>query len=234
MNYRYPCLGCLQTLQINNFCFFIKLSYSDEDSDIEVSNELTSDKKGVLEFMQNAVQTELLLMNQCSQKRAQAIIAARPFENWRDLIYKFQNNRYLDTELLNSAQLLLATRHVIAALMKKCLRLSANMEKAVAAGASTVTQQPVGLSEGLKLAPYQMVGLNWLAVMHSQNVNGILADEMGLGKTVQVIAFLTYLKEAGLVGEDDGPHLIVVPSSTMGKFRRNIQYVSSIIAFIFI
>lgn len=101
--------------------------------------------------------------------------------------------------------------------MKKCLRLSTNIERAVAAGASAITSQPKGLSPNLKLASYQMVGLNWLAVMHAQNVNCILADEMGLGKTVQVIAFLTYLKEAGLKDEKDGPHLIVVPSSTMGK-----------------
>lgn len=114
-------------------------------------------------------------------------------------------------------KVLLSTRHVVETLMKKCLRLSTNMEKSVSAGASTITQQPKSLSSNLTLAPYQMVGLNWLAVMHAQNVNGILADEMGLGKTVQVIAFLTYLKEAGLTDEQDGPHLIVVPSSTMGN-----------------
>ena len=34
-----------------------------------------------------------------------------------------------------------------------------------------------------------MVGLNWLVLMHKQNLNGILADEMGLGKTIQAIAF---------------------------------------------
>ncbi|CAL7947261.1 unnamed protein product [Xylocopa violacea] len=196
---------------------------SDEDSDIEISNELTGDKKAVLEFMQNALTSELLLMSQCSQKKANAITAARPFEDWRDLVQKFQNNKYLDTELLNSAQELLATRQAVGALMKKCLRLSTNIEKAVAAGASTITSQPKALSPNLKLAPYQMVGLNWLAVMHAQNVNGILADEMGLGKTVQVIAFLTYLKEAGLTDEKDGPHLIVVPSSTMENWDNELE-----------
>ena len=100
--------------------------------------------------------------------------------------------------------------------MKKCLRLSVNMEKAISAGSATIKEQPKGISAGLTLAPYQMVGLNWLAVMHTQNVNGILADEMGLGKTVQIIAFLTYLKEADLIDEKDGPHLIIVPSSTIG------------------
>lgn len=78
--------------------------YSDEDSDIEISNELTGDKKAVLEFMQNAMPSELLLMTQCSQKRANAIVEARPFRDWRDLVNKFQNTRYLDTELLNAAQ----------------------------------------------------------------------------------------------------------------------------------
>ncbi|XP_076183437.1 SWI/SNF-related, matrix-associated actin-dependent regulator of chromatin, subfamily a, containing DEAD/H box 1 isoform X2 [Ptiloglossa arizonensis] len=196
---------------------------SDDDSDIEISNELTGDKKAVLEFMQNSLASELLLMSQCSQKKANAIMEARPFQNWRDLVQKFQNYKHLDTELLNSAQELLATRNAVGTLMKKCLRLSTNIERAVAAGASAITKQPKGLSPNLTLAPYQMVGLNWLAVMHAQNVNGILADEMGLGKTIQVIAFLTYLKEAGLKDEKDGPHLIVVPSSTMENWNNELE-----------
>lgn len=71
---------------------------------MEISNELTGDKKAVLEFMQTAVPSELLLMSQCSQKRANAIVEARPFEDWKNLVNKFQSTRYLDTELLNAAQ----------------------------------------------------------------------------------------------------------------------------------
>ncbi|XP_015121951.1 SWI/SNF-related matrix-associated actin-dependent regulator of chromatin subfamily A containing DEAD/H box 1 homolog [Diachasma alloeum] len=199
-----------------------KVFDSDEDSDAEISNDLTGDKKAVLGFMQTGRMAELLLMPHCSQKKAQAIIDARPFENWRDLVEKFQTSKYLDTELLNSAQSLLATRSVVEALMKKCLRLSANMEKAVSAGSHMIPTQPSSLSPELTLAPYQMVGLNWLAVMHSQNVNGILADEMGLGKTVQIIAFLTYLKETS-PSPPDGPHLIVVPSSTMENWSNELS-----------
>ncbi|XP_063972294.1 SWI/SNF-related matrix-associated actin-dependent regulator of chromatin subfamily A containing DEAD/H box 1 homolog isoform X2 [Diachasmimorpha longicaudata] len=199
-----------------------KVFDSDEDSDAEISNDLTGDKKAVLGFMQTARSAELLLMHQCSQKKVQAIIDARPFDNWRDLVQKFQTNKYLDTELLNSAQNLLATRNVVEALMKKCFRLSANMEKAVSAGSHMISTQPSTLSPDLTLAPYQMVGLNWLAVMHSQNVNGILADEMGLGKTVQIIAFLTYLKETS-PSPSDGPHLIVVPSSTMENWSNELS-----------
>lgn len=70
-----------------------------------------------------------------------------------------------------------------------------------------------------------MVGLNWMAVLHSQRVNGILADEMGLGKTVQIIAFLAYLK---LTGQAQNTHLVVVPSSTLGlslNIRQNLAVI---------
>lgn len=67
----------------------------------------------------------------------------------------------------------------------------------------------------LKLTSYQMIGLNWLAVLHNQDVNGILADEMGLGKTVQVISFLAFLKETK---QARTTHLVVVPSSTLGWY----------------
>ncbi|OWK62683.1 DNA helicase INO80 [Lonchura striata] len=46
-----------------------------------------------------------------------------------------------------------------------------------------------------KLKAYQLKGMNWLANLYEQGINGILADEMGLGKTVQSIALLAHLAE---------------------------------------
>lgn len=34
----------------------------------------------------------------------------------------------------------------------------------------------------VQLKDYQLKGLNWLATLYEQGINGILADEMGLGK----------------------------------------------------
>ncbi|CAG8509274.1 12714_t:CDS:2 [Acaulospora colombiana] len=63
-----------------------------------------------------------------------------------------------------------------------------------------------------KLREYQHVGLDWLASLYNNGLNGILADEMGLGKTIQTIALLAHLAfEKG----DWGPHLIVVPTSVI-------------------
>ncbi|KAI9334368.1 SNF2 family N-terminal domain-containing protein [Zopfochytrium polystomum] len=62
------------------------------------------------------------------------------------------------------------------------------------------------------LREYQHVGLDWLAKLYNNGLNGILADEMGLGKTIQTIALIAYLAvEKGIWG----PHLIVVPTSVM-------------------
>ncbi|KAJ4493800.1 SNF2 family N-terminal domain-containing protein [Lentinula edodes] len=62
------------------------------------------------------------------------------------------------------------------------------------------------------LRPYQFAGLEWLASLHSNNLNGILADEMGLGKTIQTISLLAHLAcDRGIWG----PHLIIVPTSVL-------------------
>ena len=53
--------------------------------------------------------------------------------------------------------------------------------------------QPAMFRGTLKV--YQLKGMNWLANLYDQGINGILADEMGLGKTVQTISLLAHLSE---------------------------------------
>ncbi|CAH0585486.1 unnamed protein product [Chrysodeixis includens] len=193
--------------------------YDSEDSDNEITDDLIGDKKKVFEFLNNSNMNELSLLSGCSQKKAEAIIALRPFKGWVDMVDKFNSNKTLSTELLNSTQELLTTRNNIQRLMKKCVGLAQQLEAAVAAGAGRL-KQPAILDESLTLAPYQLVGLNWLAVLHKQGVSGILADEMGLGKTVQVIAFLAHLKETG---QARGTHLVVVPASTLDNWSSELS-----------
>ncbi|XP_038220736.1 SWI/SNF-related matrix-associated actin-dependent regulator of chromatin subfamily A containing DEAD/H box 1 homolog [Zerene cesonia] len=192
--------------------------YDSDDSDNEITDDLVGDKRKVFEFLNTSSLNELSLLSGCSQKKAEAIIAQRPFKGWLDMVEKFNNNKMLSTELLNSTQELLCTRNNIQRLMKKCVGLAQQLESAVAAGAGRL-KQPGILDSSLKLAPYQLVGLNWLAVLHKQGVSGILADEMGLGKTVQVIAFLAHLKETA---QAKGTHLIVVPASTLDNWSSEL------------
>eukprot|EP00698_Gefionella_okellyi_P018911 TRINITY_DN5728_c0_g1_i1.p1 TRINITY_DN5728_c0_g1~~TRINITY_DN5728_c0_g1_i1.p1 ORF type:complete len:1195 (-),score=255.42 TRINITY_DN5728_c0_g1_i1:350-3466(-) len=79
-----------------------------------------------------------------------------------------------------------------------------------------VKEQPKNLQGG-QLRPFQMDGLRWLVSLYNNNLNGILADEMGLGKTIQTISLLAYLAETK---NQPGPHLIIVPLSTMSNWTK--------------
>ncbi|KAG5420526.1 INO80 [Candida metapsilosis] len=79
-------------------------------------------------------------------------------------------------------------------------------------------EQPKMLKCTLK--EYQIKGLNWLANLYEQGINGILADEMGLGKTVQSISVLAYLAETHNIW---GPYLVVTPSSTLHNWQQEIS-----------
>lgn len=80
-------------------------------------------------------------------------------------------------------------------------------------------KKPVLLSDDISLKDYQQVGINWLHLLFKKQLSCILADEMGLGKTAQVIAFLSHLKKKRY----PGPHLIVVPSSTLENWLREFE-----------
>lgn len=91
-----------------------------------------------------------------------------------------------------------------------------NFQNPTSIGDITV-DQPKLLNCTLK--EYQRKGLNWLANLYEQGINGILADEMGLGKTVQSISVLAYLAENHDIW---GPFLVVTPSSTLHNWQQEI------------
>ena len=86
-------------------------------------------------------------------------------------------------------------------------------------GNVTFLKKPDFMAEDCVLKDYQVVGLNWLALMYRHKLSCILADEMGLGKTCQVIAFISHLVETGI----NGPHLVVCPGSTLENWLREIR-----------
>ncbi|KAI8065467.1 SNF2 family N-terminal domain-containing protein [Gongronella butleri] len=79
-----------------------------------------------------------------------------------------------------------------------------------------LTSQPATMTTALQLKDYQLTGVNWMLMLFRKGISGILADEMGLGKTAQVISFLARIVELG----HTGPHLVVVPTSTVDNWVR--------------
>ncbi|KAK4475667.1 hypothetical protein MN116_000936 [Schistosoma mekongi] len=216
-----------------------------EDDSLDLTNE---ERRHLLSFFNDAVMEELTLMPGCSRKTAQAIINMRPFKNTKDLVAQLSGVRHLSSNLYECCKDILEVRSSVIRLLNKCERLTAQVanhaarllestidlpENAVTdhehdefgisktngSPVQLVTQQPAILNPLRELKPYQLVGLNWLRLLHHEQVNGILADEMGLGKTVQAIAFLASLWESG----NRGPHLIICPSSTQDNWQRELS-----------
>lgn len=90
-------------------------------------------------------------------------------------------------------------------------------------------QQPNMLMATLK--EYQLKGLNWLATLYEQGINGILADEMGLGK-VRVLpeslrTLLMHILDRAInfitcISCRDPRHLGTVPSRLPGLYAAQL------------
>ncbi|XP_072192276.1 SWI/SNF-related matrix-associated actin-dependent regulator of chromatin subfamily A containing DEAD/H box 1 isoform X3 [Excalfactoria chinensis] len=181
-------------------------------------------KSKILSFLQDASPSELTMIPQCSEKKVQKIIALRPFNSWEALFSKITKTPGLSEDIVWNCKTLLKERDVVLKLMNKCEDISNKLTKQVTkiteeGGCKWNIEQPSILNQSLELKPYQKIGLNWLALLHKHGLNGILADEMGLGKTIQAIAFLAHIYQEG----DRGPHLIVVPASTLDNWIREVN-----------
>ncbi|TRY68060.1 hypothetical protein DNTS_003641 [Danionella cerebrum] len=193
------------------------------NSDSDQSEETLSRLKGdILSFFKTASLDELTLIAGCSLKKAQKITELRPFKTWKDLDYAIRRRNGLSSELLTGCREVLKEREVVKDLMSKCEEISIKLVQDVTQvmnkrqGSMT---QPQILSSTFQLKPYQLIGQNWLALLHQNKLSGILADEMGLGKTIQSISFLAHLYQEGNLG----PHLIIVPASTLDNWVRELN-----------
>ncbi|XWS34406.1 hypothetical protein CRYUN_Cryun21dG0035800 [Craigia yunnanensis] len=133
--------------------------------------------------------------------------------------------------------------NVVGKALQKCAKISAELRKELygSSGASCeryaeveassvgiVTQNDIVVACGVAgsdfqpvLKPYQLVGVNFLLLLHRKGIGGaILADEMGLGKTIQAITYLSLLKH---LKNDPGPHLIVCPASLLENWERELK-----------
>lgn len=115
--------------------------------------------------------------------------------------------------LLSKCEKTASTLH---SLLKQMHAAQTKGEEGQTTSGITVLKQPRTIQRTLK--SYQVAGLNWLYLLHSQNLNGILADEMGLGKTVQTISLLAQLQLDG----NQGPHIIIVPASTLHNWKKEL------------
>ncbi|XP_056140395.1 SWI/SNF-related matrix-associated actin-dependent regulator of chromatin subfamily A containing DEAD/H box 1A [Lampris incognitus] len=207
----------------------VSSEYEDSEEELnsgaedEEAGEKSTLKSQILKFLQEASLDELSLIAGCSVKKAQKIVELRPFFNsWHSLSEVFNKENGLSEDLLFGCKVVLKERTVVLGLMSKCETISSKMVKEVTQvmekRMGTMTQPSI-LNSQFQLKSYQLIGLQWLLLLHRHKLSGILADEMGLGKSIQTIAFLAQLYQNGI----EGPHLITVPSSTLDNWVRELK-----------
>ena len=91
--------------------------------------------------------------------------------------------------------------------------------------AAVTAEMRFGPNQNMKLRPYQVDGINWLALNWAMGRNSILADEMGLGKTIQSCLLLDFLFSSPSPSSPRfaAPALVVAPLSTIGFWLRELE-----------
>ena len=170
-------------------------------------------RERVVKFMSEGTTFGLQTISGVSKTKAEKSILLRPFYDYADVRLKLESAKGLNTDIINDSLEAIRSRDVIQKLMTECEGLSSGITEKVQNLKEAM--QPLILNKDCVLKEYQLIGLNWLVLMHEKKINAILADEMRLRKTIQVIALLAYLKEKYHIR---GPHLIVVPASTLDNW----------------
>ncbi|KAF5321430.1 hypothetical protein D9619_001754 [Psilocybe cf. subviscida] len=225
---------------------------SDGDADVNDASASVHEIRA-LEYLNTSGADALQELTGCSPEQASAIIDLRPFESpdaaRSKLAQGKKKSNGLTARMFEDCVRMLQGYGTVDSVLEECERIGSKLRRAIASwspeekekmitenvedgGLSLVslnlkhqppqnylTTQPALLAPGVTLKEYQLLGVNWLNLLYSSNYSCILADEMGLGKTIQVISFLAYLKQQGKMG----PHLIVVPSSTLENWCREFE-----------
>ena len=145
-----------------------------------------------------------------------ALFAAPEITRWAAV--NTRRMRELTPAALASSHAVLGAPNVVTVGPKAAAAAAAKNGSANAA--SVFKHSPAWL--GGELFPYQLAGLNWLYSSYKDGRGVILADEMGLGKTVQALSLLEAIHQLD-GGPAAGPHLVVVPKSTIGNWFREAR-----------
>eukprot|EP00051_Salpingoeca_urceolata_P016328 m.215987 g.215987 ORF g.215987 m.215987 type:complete len:1013 (+) comp18649_c0_seq2:211-3249(+) len=198
------------------------IEVSSDSSDHDDGDYDNDSHPDVVTFFNTASAGELTQLRHCTAAKAKVIISRRPFRSYDEMVEAFERKPTVSYHVIEALEERIEEQSVVDDIMQECSKTSASLNKAIeetSAQGQALAEQPGNITSTLKLKPYQLVGLNWLCLLHKLNLNGILADEMGLGKTVQAISFLAHLVNEG----EPGPHVVIVPASTLDNWVREFE-----------
>ncbi|KAI8583198.1 hypothetical protein K450DRAFT_170107 [Umbelopsis ramanniana AG] len=211
------------------------------DTDFALDDQMESDKQTVDFFNESSYQ-DIQDITACTIEQAETIInELRPFRDIDDLQRKLKITKGLGERFINAHREMMQGYSAVDKLIDDIEKIGTRIEKVMqiwnkkeqngedqsvsedailkVAMEGYLYKQPDLMSSEITLKGYQVFGVNWILLLYRMKLSGILADEMGLGKTAQVIGFLAQLVSQG----STGPHLVVVPSSTLENWLREFQ-----------
>ena len=192
---------------------------SDSSEDEE---EMTSSEMTCLLFVNTATDAEWKEQLELDQSQRRTLRSRLPFSSYINMEQDCPTKIF---KLIAKYESTLESYELVDSIINDCEALGVEMNTITKAWDTQtpidyllLKEQPRYVNQTLRLKGYQLRGVSWLNVLYQKSLGGILADEMGLGKTAQVISFLGLLLEQG----DQGPHLIIVPSSTVDNWLREL------------
>ncbi|OZJ02655.1 hypothetical protein BZG36_04412 [Bifiguratus adelaidae] len=180
----------------------------------------------MLRYFNERSDKDIARMLDCTPKQAAKIVKMRPFLDLADFQSKVEAEGRMMQKLLQNYLVRQEAFQVVDQVISDIELLGEELidnvtswRQSTEIGSERILKQPTYLAEGMRLKDYQINGVAWLRTLYQRQVSGILADEMGLGKTAQVITFLGSV--SGF--QRNGPHLVIVPSSTLQNWVREFE-----------
>ncbi|KAI1420381.1 SNF2 family N-terminal domain-containing protein [Xylaria sp. FL1777] len=202
----------------------------------------------VLDYLNSCTAESLAQITGFSAADSKLVVSCRPFASLSDaeLVSKKEAKSKSKAKRVQIGSLFVekltswfAAFHAASEVIRHCENRGEELQKAMAdwpmdkngrlqeGTTLPVSEKPHLMAEDVTLKSYQLLGLNWMNLLHSKGFSGILADDMGLGKTCQVISIIAHL--VGTYNERSSktrpwPFLVVVPPSVcenwMAEFER--------------
>ncbi|KAI1161379.1 SNF2 family N-terminal domain-containing protein [Nemania serpens] len=223
-------------------------SYHETNAAETPTVQLSPHHEQVLNYLNSCTAESLAQMTGFSAADSKLIVSCRPFNSIYDaeLVSKKELRAKSKAKRVQIGSLFVekltswfAAFHAASEVIRHCEERGQKLQNAMAnwpmdkngrpqeGAALPVPEKPRLMAEDITLKSYQLLGLNWMNLLHSKRLSGILADDMGLGKTCQVISIIahlvgTYNKKSRT--PQPWPFLVVVPPSVcenwMAEFDR--------------
>ncbi|KAI1356756.1 SNF2 family N-terminal domain-containing protein [Xylaria sp. FL0043] len=219
-----------------------------EESAVDLTVRQSPHHDQVLNYLNSCTAESLAQMTGFSAADSKLIISCRPFKSVSDaeLVSKKETKARSKAKRVQIGSLFVekltswfSAFHSASEVIRHCENRGQKLQKAMAnwpmdkngrpkeGTTLPISEKPRLMADNITLKSYQLLGLNWMNLLHSKRFSGILADDMGLGKTCQVISIIAHL--VGTYEEDSNdvrpwPFLVVVPPSVcenwMAEFER--------------